>query len=240
MLFSAHHLSKSYRAGTPGCSAAARVLARVSLELDAGAVVGVAGGRACGKTTLVRCMAGLARPDAGVLRWAPGAERPRIVALAPAALPFETVQDILDRVCADPMMDADRLGATLSRLGLDGLLSRSQVALTTDERARLALAIGLVTRHPLLLLDGTADAIAARARPGVRDALRRYAAEGGAVLLTGRDGEAVAALAAAVLRVVDGRLIAGPAGVERAVATRVAERTPAPAPPGAPLPRAIR
>ncbi len=240
MLFSAHHVSKCYLAGTRGCSAAARVLSRVDLDLDVGYVVGVAGARGCGKTTLVRCVAGLARPDAGALRWAPGAERPRIVSLAPAALPFETVQDVLARACTDALVDADRLASSLARLALDGLLARSQMALTTDERARLALAVGLATRHPLLLLDGTADAIAGRARPGVRECLHERAAAGCAVLLTGRDGEAVSTLAATILHLRDGRLTPPTAGDARAQPARVAERMPASAPRRPPSPPALR
>ena len=236
MLFSAHHVSKCYLAGTPGCSAAARVLSRVNLELDVGDVIGVAGGRGCGKTTLVRCVAGLTRPDAGALRWAPGEERPRIVSLAPMALPFQTVNDVLARACAELPIDSDQLDMVLTRLGLEGLLCRSQMALTTDERARLALAIGLATRHRLLLLDGTVDAIAARARSAVRECLHRHAADGGAVLLTGRDGEAVAALASTILRLSDGRLTPPAVGDEADHPARVAERTPAPesspSPPG--------
>ena len=240
MLFSARHVSKSYLAGTPGCSAAARVLSRVNLELDAGAVTGVVGARGCGKTTLVRCVAGLARPDAGALHWAPGAERPRIVSLAPAALPLETVEQVLARACAELPVDSDCLDAVVSRLALEGLVDRTQAALTTDERARLALAIGLATRHPLLLLDGTADAIAARARTLVREALHRYAAEGGAVLLTGRDGDAVAALASATYRLCDGCLMPPPGGAERGHTARVAERPPMSAPPAPPPPPAVR
>ena len=238
MLFSAHHLSKCYLAGTPGCSAAARVLSRVSLDLPAGSVVGVSGSRGCGKTTLLRCVAGLARPDAGAVRWAPGAERARIVSLAPAALPFETVLESLTRACADPLVDADRLTSALAHLALDGLLARPQMALTTDERARLALAVGLATRHALLLLDGTADAVAARARATVRDCLHRRAADGCAVLLTGRDAEAVEALASTTFRLRDGRLVTTADGDGRTPAARVAER-PAPST-RPPIPPAIR
>lgn len=238
MLFSAHHLSKCYLAGTPGCSAAARVLSRVSLDLPAGSVVGVSGSRGCGKTTLMRCVAGLARPDAGAVRWAPGAERPRIVSLAPAALPFETVHDALTRACADPFVDTDRLARALARLALDGLLSRSQMALTTDERARLALAVGLATCHPLLLLDGTADAVAARARATVRDCLHDHAADGCAVLLTGRDTEAVDALTSTTYRLRDGRLLATTDDEEHTQAARVAERPTASTRP--PTPPVIR
>ncbi|MDE3152388.1 MAG: ATP-binding cassette domain-containing protein [Gemmatimonadota bacterium] len=227
LLFAASHLAKRYAAGVPGCSAAVRVLAHVDLQLTDGSVVGVVGDRASGKTTLVRCVAGLARADAGALRWAPGAERARVVSLAPAALPFETVRDVLSRASADPLVHPERLAAAVDALGLAGLLSQSQTMLTTDERARLALAIGLATGHPLLLLDGTADAIAARERAAVRACLLRHAGSGAAVLLTGRDPAAVSALAGTVLRLADGKLTS-PEPAPQAWPARVAEARSAP------------
>jgi ABC-type sulfate/molybdate transport systems ATPase subunit len=228
MLFFARRLTKRYAAGTNGCSVVARVLDGLDLELRAGLILGVVGERACGKTTLVRCVAGLARPDLGALRWAPAAQRPRITALAPAAHPYETVRDVVSRACGDPLISPDRLAAEFTALGLSNLMARSQAALTTDERARLALAVGAATRHPLLLLDGTPDAFSAASRPVIRACLERLAAKGGAVLLTGRDGVAVSALAPAVVRLVNGRLRpVEPAAAPRAPA-RVAERRVAP------------
>ena len=65
----ARGLSKSYRAGAGSCAATAVVLRGVDLIVHAGEAVGVLGGRAAGKSTLLRCLAGLLRPDAGVVRW---------------------------------------------------------------------------------------------------------------------------------------------------------------------------
>ncbi|HET7632756.1 MAG TPA: ATP-binding cassette domain-containing protein [Gemmatimonadaceae bacterium] len=229
MLFSARRLAKHYAAGAPGCSAVVRVLDGVDLELAAGHVVGVQGDRGSGKTTLLRCVAGLARPDAGVLRWAPGAASPVITALAPAAHPFETVGDVVERTSARDAVSPERLHEALALLELDSLAGRTLAVLTTDERARLALAITLGIPHPLLLLDGTVDALAAASRPIVRALLRAHAADGGAVLMAGRDRVAVAALSAECRHLTEGRL--GPlARPERRVAAaRVAEAPTAPA-----------
>jgi ABC-type transport system involved in cytochrome c biogenesis ATPase subunit len=228
MLFTARNLNKGYAAGTAGCSVTARVLRALNLELDAAQVVGVVGPRGAGKTTLMRCVAGLARPDAGALHWHESANRPRIVALAPAAYPFETVCDVVGRASGDPAVDPDSLVAILSDLSLTGRLAAEQASLTTDERARLALAIGLATRHPLLLLDGTPDALAARARPLVRCLLERHASSGGAVLLAGRDSEAVLALASPVHALRDGCLRPWGNVEGRQAPPRVAERGVAP------------
>lgn len=229
MLFTARNLTKCYAAGTPGCSATARVLCGVHLDLAAGQVAGVVGGRAAGKTTLLRCVAGLARPDAGALRWHDTARRARIVSLAPAAYACDTVRDVVDRACADAAVDPGRLGDALADLALADLLARAHMALTTDQRARLALAIGLAARHPLLLLDATADAIAPAVRPTVRSLLERHAAAGGAVLIAGRDLHAVRGVAPAVHELRDGRLVPLAAGADRQPPARVAERSAAPA-----------
>lgn len=224
MLFTARNLCKQYAAGTPGCLAVARVLDGLNLELRAGQIVGIAGERGSGKTTLVRCVAGLARPDAGALRWAPAAQRPRITARAPGAHPFETARDVINRACGDPLVSPDRMMTMLGDLALTGLLARSQAALTTDERARFALAIALATQHPLLLLDDTADAFVASVRPAVRTCLERHAAQGGAVLLTGRAHAGLLSLAGQVRELRNGRLqTIADAEAPRAPA-RVAER----------------
>ena len=228
MLFTARNLKKGYAAGMPGCSATARVLCGVNLELDGGQVIGIVGARGAGKTTLVRCAAGLARPDAGALHWHETARRARIVALAPAAYPFETARDVVNRACGDPAVEPDRLAAVLAELGLTARLGAEQASLTTDERARLALAIGLATPHPLLLLDGTPDAFAAMARPIVRRLLEGHAATGGAALLAGRDSQAVLDLAPHVHELREGYLRPWGACEDRQPAARVAERRIAP------------
>ena len=234
MLFSARNLTKRYAAGSGGCSVVARVLAGVDLELRPGLILGIVGERGSGKTTLLRCVAGLARPDLGALRWSAPAQRARIVALAPAAHSFETVRDVVDRACGDSLVSPQRMAAMLGDLGLAALSARPLAVLTTDERARLALAIGASVRHPLLLLDGTADALAAASRPAVRACLQQHAAHHGAVVLTGRDPAAVTALAMEIRWLADGRLRA-PASVAAAEPPRAPARVAEP-----PLGRSVR
>jgi len=58
-------ISKTFIAGTHECRACVRVLDQVSFTLSAGQVVVVAGAAGVGKSTLLRCAAGLLKPDAG-------------------------------------------------------------------------------------------------------------------------------------------------------------------------------
>lgn len=71
-----HDLWKTYRIGIRGCSARVTVLCGVDLEVGRGERVGILGRPASGKTTLLHCIAGLRRPDAGAIQLhEQGAER---------------------------------------------------------------------------------------------------------------------------------------------------------------------
>ena len=60
-------VSKTYRAGVTGCTATARALHNVQLEVKRGEVVALVGPEGAGKTTLLLCAAGSLVPDDGVI-----------------------------------------------------------------------------------------------------------------------------------------------------------------------------
>jgi ABC-type multidrug transport system ATPase subunit len=145
-------------------------LADVSLELDAGEVVGVWGRRRSGRTTLLRVAAGVERPDHGSVRvdgidlWRGDraqrqAVRQRIAVWYPlflrdhgrrlyrqVALPTRRGGYATRRAWADAH-------AALERVGI-GDCARTPVAeLDHRETARAALARALVMRPRLLVLD---------------------------------------------------------------------------------------
>jgi ABC-type sulfate/molybdate transport systems ATPase subunit len=61
-------LWKTYVIGIRGCSARVAVLCGVELQIARGERVGLLGRPASGKTTLLHCLAGLRRPDSGIVR----------------------------------------------------------------------------------------------------------------------------------------------------------------------------
>lgn len=66
----ARTLWKSYAAGVAGCSARVWVLRGASLEVEQGECIAILGARGAGTTTLLHCLAGLRRPDAGCVEHA--------------------------------------------------------------------------------------------------------------------------------------------------------------------------
>jgi ABC-type iron transport system FetAB ATPase subunit len=62
-------LTKSFRAGVAGCSARVSVLRDLDLALWPGEIVAVEGSAGCGRSTLLRCAAGLLSPESGAIHW---------------------------------------------------------------------------------------------------------------------------------------------------------------------------
>ena len=60
-------LNKTYRAGVSGCTATARALRDVHLEVKRGEIVAIVGPAGAGKTTLLLCMGGSLVPDDGIV-----------------------------------------------------------------------------------------------------------------------------------------------------------------------------
>jgi ABC-type glutathione transport system ATPase component len=185
-------LTKSY-AGAP-------VLAGLDLDVGEGEVVGVGGRSGGGKTTLLRCLLGLERPDAGELRLAgvdPAAHSwqavRRAVQLVPqdprASLnPWRTAAQLV----ADPL-DFHRVGTRASRrararellaaVGLAGLADRRPNTLSTGQCQRVAIARALAVRPRVLVADEPASALDVTSQAEVIRVLSQVVAEQGMTAL---------------------------------------------------------
>ena len=128
----------------------------VDLEVPAGSVTAVVGGDGAGKTTVLRALAGVVRPDSGRVRRPDGA-RTGYVSAGPGVWRDLTVAENLAfsgtaygldgrvlRERADRLLDRTGLGAARDRLG--GQLSGGM-------RQKLALAMALLHEPELLVLD---------------------------------------------------------------------------------------
>jgi len=144
------------------------VLREVNLHIGAGERVCVVGPNGGGKTTLLKLMLGLLRPDRGrvrVLGQSPAAGRRRI-GYAPQHAVFDpsfpvSVMDVvlmgrLGRAAAmGPFRKADRQAAAraLGEVGLGDLAGRGFAALSGGQRQRVLIARALAGEPELLLLD---------------------------------------------------------------------------------------
>lgn len=153
-------------------------LDRVSLKVEPGELVTVAGGRRSGRTTLLRIAAGAIRPSAGTARFA-GVDLARRSMLGTPngiayALPhFEPIVggSVLEQVAAPLLghgfsMLRARIVAyrLLLRVEMADHASSSAADLDPFETLRVSIARALVTAPSLLLVDQPPDAAAAADR----------------------------------------------------------------------------
>jgi ABC-type Fe3+/spermidine/putrescine transport system ATPase subunit len=160
------------------------VLKDVSLSVGEGELVALLGSSGCGKTTLLRTIAGFATPTSGAIRAAgrditvlpPDRRDMALVFQSYALWPHMKVQENigyglkLRRVPATEA--AARVNAILAMLGLDGLGDRSVTALSGGQRQRVALGRALAVDPRILLLDEPLSNLDARIRQNVRHEIR--------------------------------------------------------------------
>lgn len=140
------------------------VLDAVDLTLEPGGITAVLGASGCGKTTLLRSVAGLVTPRRGVVRIAGRdvvrdgrelvpVERRRIglVFQEYALFPHMTVRENVAFGLRAP--DDARVAALLELVGVGHLADRRPGALSGGQQQRVALARALAPRPHLLLLD---------------------------------------------------------------------------------------
>ncbi|MFP4896597.1 ABC transporter ATP-binding protein [Paraburkholderia sp. EG304] len=125
------------------------VIDALDLDIRKGEFVALLGESGCGKTTLLRALAGLDLPDAGEIR-AP--ERPSVVFQEHRLLPWAT---LWENVALGHETTVGRAGAShaLAEVGLSGREDDWPRNLSGGQAQRVALARSLVRDPALLLLD---------------------------------------------------------------------------------------
>jgi putrescine transport system ATP-binding protein len=138
---------------------------RVSLDILKGELFAILGSSGCGKTTLLRMLAGFEQPTSGRILIdgvdmtdVPPYERPvNLMFQSYALFPHMTVAQNVAYGLKKEHLPADRIrervAEMLALVKLDALASRKPDKLSGGEKQRVALARALVKRPKLLLLD---------------------------------------------------------------------------------------
>ena len=186
----------------------------VSLRVGEGELVGLLGPNGAGKTTLLSLVSGLRRTDAGTVRLFGGDPRLASSRAALGTTPQETglpptlkVGEVVDFIAGhypSPMSRSE----VLARFGLEGLAQRQTGGLSGGQKRRLAVALALVGRPRLVLLDEPTTGLDVEARHILWQALRDYHADGATVVLTSHYLEEIEALAHRVVVIGAGRVLA--------------------------------
>ena len=189
-----------------------QVLRGVDLTIPAGQFVAIVGRSGCGKSTLLRLLAGLDRPDNGVIqvdgRYNQWRDTVRLMFQEPRLLPWQTVQGNVEvglSQSPDARNRRRQSQAVLAQVGLAGRESDWPAVLSGGQKQRVALARALVSHPRLLALDEPLGALDALTRIEMQDLIERVWLDKGftAVVVTHDVTEAVA-LADRILLVEEG------------------------------------
>lgn len=143
----------------------ARVLHNLSLSVEPGKTLSVAGRSGCGKTTLLRILAGLESADSGTVMFdgadlggvAPEHRNMVYLNQEPLLFPHMSVWDNIAfglKIRRLPASEiASRVEELLQRLGLNELGKRMPEQLSGGQRQRVAFGRALAIRPSALLLD---------------------------------------------------------------------------------------
>jgi putrescine transport system ATP-binding protein len=150
---------------------AATAVADVSLAIYKGEMFALVGASGCGKTTLLRMLAGFAEPSSGRIlidgvdmASVPPHERPvNMMFQSYALFPHMTVEDNvgygLRRLSLERGVKRQRIREALDMVQLGALGARRPHQLSGGQRQRVALARALIRRPKLLLLDEPLSAL---------------------------------------------------------------------------------
>ena len=188
----------------------------VSLSVAEGEIFGILGPNGAGKTTTVECAIGLRAPDAGTIRLLgldPQADRDKMheivgVQLQASAMPAKLrVGEILAMYRSFYRQPAD-VSELIEALGLAGKHGEYYKTLSGGQRQRLSVALALIGRPRIAVLDEMTTGLDPAARREAWDLIEGVRASGVTIILVTHFMEEAERLCDRVALVDNGRVVA--------------------------------
>jgi ATP-binding cassette, subfamily F, member 3 len=186
------------------------LLERFSSSVRRGDVIGFVGPNGAGKTTLLRAFVGERSPEAGEVRIPESVSlahyRQDLAQVPPDRSLYELINDLR------PAWGRGAIQGHLGRFGFSGdSVLRQAATLSGGERARVALAMMMLSGANLLLFDEPTNHLDVESIEALEDAIESYQ---GTVILVSHDRAMLRALTTRVWVLHEGRITDFPGGFE--------------------------
>lgn len=200
------------------------VLEDISLTLESGTIYGLKGKNGCGKTMLMRMMAGLIYPTSGTVSidgeiLHKDIATPRSIGILienPAFLPGYTGQRNLELLAGlTGKADRTQIAKTMSRVGLDPNDKRTYRKYSLGMKQRLGIACALMECPDLILLDEPINAIDEKGVPKIWEALQEEKQRGALIMLACHDTEELTSFADRIITIEEGKICSISSQIER-------------------------
>lgn len=192
------------------------VLRNISAQLQSGTIYGLVGANGCGKTTLMRCICGFAKPDAGFVRvdgkvigkdcdFAPSMG---IIIETPGFLSHMTARQnlsILSRITGK--VSDSQISDVIRRVGLDPDDRKPVGKYSLGMRQRLGIAQSLLENPTALLWDEPFNGLDAACIADIHRLLQERKSLGNTILLVSHSEADIAKACDCVLHMENGQII---------------------------------
>jgi len=195
-----------------------QLFAGIAFQLGSGELLLLSGANGAGKTTMMRILAGLERPNAGNFLlngqrgcWKAMQSRLRRHIVYLHQVPYMFDGTVFDNA-AYPLSwlhrrrERGRVLEALQWSGLAGLADQGAQGLSGGERQRLALARALISRPSFLFMDEPTANLDVNARQYCLDLIRRLRAEGMGLIVSSHFSRQLEAMSDQHLRLAQGKL----------------------------------
>lgn len=201
-----------------------RALDGIDIDVPRGALVGFLGSNGAGKTTAMRAILGIVRPDSGTITWEGAVIDEQVrsrIGYMPQERGLYARMPVIDQVVyfgrlagLDKSVAIANAGTWIERLGLAERQKDLVQELSGGNQQRVQLAVSLVHDPDLLVLDEPFAGLDPVAAETMQEIIAERAAAGASVLFSSHQLDLVEGLVEQVVIVADGRQVAAGAPID--------------------------
>lgn len=183
------HLQKKY--GRKG------VLDDISFRAECGERIGIVGKNGCGKSTLMRILAGIMKPDSGeILYFGEKALRKKKVfreycGYVPQENPLIEELTVRDNLKLWGKYDRERNGKLTELLQLQDMMNTTVEKLSGGMKRRVSIACALLDMPPIILMDEPTTALDLYYKEGIHQWMKSYQKMNGIIIMTTHDEQEI-------------------------------------------------